>query len=132
MKQRYHVFRRENGIYYSLDRLTKKRNRLNTSDREEARRFVNALNEACKLPAINLQMAQVYLQHSDPDYTKRTWQHVMNELGRAKSGNTEKRWDVAMKDKAFDLIRGLALSKTQGEHFFEALHKDTNSPPSIS
>lgn len=127
MKQRYHVFRRENGIYYSLDTLTKKRNSLNTADREEARRFQNALNEACKQPAINLQIAQVYLQHSDPNYAKRIWQHVMDEMGRNKSGSTKKRWDVAMKDKAFDLIRDLALIKTQAEHFFEALHKGTVS-----
>lgn len=127
MKQRYTVFRRENGIYYSLDTLTKKRNSLNTADREEARRFLNALNEACKQPAINLQIAQVYLQHSDPDYAKRIWQHVMDEMGRNKSGSTKKRWDVAMKDKAFDLIRDLALIKTQAEHFFEALHKGTVS-----
>jgi integrase len=127
MKQRYHVFRRENGIYYPLDTLTRKRNSLNTADREEARRFQNALNEACKQPAINLQIAQVYLQHSDPDYAKRTWQHVMDEMGRNKSGSTKKRWDVAMKDKAFDLFRDLALIKTQAEHFFEALHKGTVS-----
>ncbi len=127
MKQRYTVFRRENGIYYSLDTVTRKRNSLNTTDREEARRFLNALNEACKQPAINLQIAQVYLQHSDPDYAKRDWQHVMDEMGRAKSGSTKKRWDVAMKDKAFDLIRDLALIKTQAEHFFEALHKGTVS-----
>lgn len=127
MKQRYTVFRRENGIYYSLDTLTKKRNSLNTTDREEARRFLNALNEACKQPAINLQIAQVYLQHSDPDYAKRIWQHVMDEMGRNKSGSTKKRWDVAMKDKAFDLIRDLALIKTQAEHFFDALHRGTVS-----
>jgi len=67
------------------------------------------------------------LQHSDPDYAKRTWQHVMDEMGRNKSGSTKKRWDVAMKDKAFDLFRDLALIKTQAEHFFEALHKGTVS-----
>jgi hypothetical protein len=72
MKQRYTVFRRENGIYYSLDTVTRKRSSLNTTDREEARRFLNALNEACKQPAINLQIAQVYLQHSDPDYSSAT------------------------------------------------------------
>ncbi|MCW5556177.1 MAG: tyrosine-type recombinase/integrase [Verrucomicrobiae bacterium] len=127
MKQRYAVFRRENGIYYSLDTVTRKRNSLNTTDREEARRFLNALNEACKQPAIKLQIAQVYLQHSDPDFAKRTWQHVMDEMGRNKAGSTKKRWDVAMKDKAFDLIRNLTLIKTQGEHFFEALHKGTVS-----
>ena len=64
--------RRENGIYYPLDTVTRKRNSLNITDREEARHFLNALNEACKQPAINLQIAQVYLQHSDPDFTKRT------------------------------------------------------------
>lgn len=127
MKQRYTVFRRENGIYYSLDTVTKKRNSLNTTDREEAKRFLNAINEACKQPAINLQIAQVYLQHSDPDFAKRTWQHVMDEMGRNKSGSTKKRWDVAMKDKAFDLFRDLALIKTQAEHFFDALHKGTVS-----
>jgi integrase len=127
MKQRYQIYRRENGIYYSLDTLTKKRNSLNTADSSEARRLLNALNEACKQPAINLQIAQVYLRHSDPEYAKRNWQHVMDEMGRAKTGNTKKRWDVAMKDKPFDLIRGLSLINTQAEHFFEILHKGTVS-----
>lgn len=127
MKQRYTFFRRENGIYYSLDTLTRKRNSLKTTDPEEARRFLNALNEACKQPAVNLQIAQVYLQHSDPDYAKRTWRHIMDEMGRTKSGSTKKRWDVAMKDHAFDRIRDLSLIKTQGEHFFDSLHRGTVS-----
>ena len=46
MKQRYRIFRRENGIYYSLDAIGNKRNSLNTTDPVEARRFLNALNEA--------------------------------------------------------------------------------------
>lgn len=73
MKQLYQCFRRENGIYYSLDTLTKKRQSLETIDAETARRLANALNEACKQPAVNLQIARVYLQHSNPDYAKRTW-----------------------------------------------------------
>ncbi|MGO8838232.1 MAG: tyrosine-type recombinase/integrase [Limisphaerales bacterium] len=127
MKQRYHVFRRENGIYYSLDTLTKKRQSLNTTAPDEAQRLQNALNEACKQPAVNLQIAQVYLQHSDPDFVKRTWQHVMDEMGRTKSGSTKKRWDVAIKDKAFDLIRSFVLIKTQAEHLLDAMHKGTVS-----
>ena len=127
MKQRYHYYRRENGIYYSLDTLTKKRGSFNTTELSEAQRLVNALNEACQQPAINLQIAQVYLQHSDPDFAKRTWQHVMDEMARNKSGNTKKRWDTAMKDTAFDLIRALVLIKTQGEHLFEVMHKGTVS-----
>ena len=127
MKQRYHCFRRENGIYYALDTLTKKRQSLNTTTLEEARRLLGALNEACKQPAINLQIAQVYLQHSDPDYAKRTWRLVMDRLGEMKTGNTLKRWNVAVKDRAFDSFRDLALTKTPAELFLEALHKGTVS-----
>src|ERR1039458_5528302 len=108
MKQRYHSFRRENGIYYALDTLSRKRQSLNTTRPEEAQRLLNALNEACKQPAINLQIARVYLQHSDPDYAKRTWRFVMDRMGEPKSGNTRKRWDTAVKDRAFDPFRNLA------------------------
>jgi hypothetical protein len=52
MKQRYRMFRRENGIYYSLDTIGNKRNSLNTADPDEAKRFLNALNEACQQPAV--------------------------------------------------------------------------------
>jgi integrase len=127
MKNRYSLFRRENGIYYSLDRIAKKRNSLNTPDPVEAKRLLNALNEACQQPAVNLQIAQVYLQHSDPDFAKRSWQHVMDEMGRTKAGSTKKRWDVAMKDKAFDQIRFLVLIKTQAEHLLDSIHRGTVS-----
>lgn len=128
MKNRYSLFRRENGIFYYRDRIEKtKRNSLNTKDLDEAKRLLNALNEACQQPAVNLQIAQVYLQHSDPDFAKRNWQHVMDEMGRTKSGSTKKRWDVAIKDKAFDQIRFLALIKTQAEHLLDAMHKGSVS-----
>lgn len=42
MKQRYHLFRRENGIYYSFDTLTKKRQSLETADTEAAQRLAKA------------------------------------------------------------------------------------------
>ena len=42
MKQRYHLFRRENGIYYSFDPLTKKRQSLETADTEAAQRLAKA------------------------------------------------------------------------------------------
>lgn len=54
MKQRYTYYRRENGIYYAIDTLTKKRQSLNTTTPEKACRLLGTLNEACKQPAINL------------------------------------------------------------------------------
>jgi hypothetical protein len=35
------------------------------------------MNEACKLPAMNLGLARVYLKHSDPLVATRTWQHAI-------------------------------------------------------
>lgn len=127
MKQRYRLYRRESGLYYSIDTLVNKRKSLNTADSQEAHRLLNAMNEACREQAMNLQIAQIYLQHSDPELVKRSWQDVMNEIGRSKSGSTKERWDRAMKNPAFDGIRKLPLIKTQGEHFFEVLHKGTVS-----
>jgi integrase len=57
----------------------------------------------------------------------RTWSLVMGEMGRTKTGNTKKRWDVAVKDKAFTSIQNLPLIKTQGEHFLEVLHQGSVS-----
>jgi integrase len=127
MKQRYHCYRRENGIYYSIDTLTKKRQSLNTNTPEEARRLLNALNEACQQPALNMEIARVYLQHGDQDYAKRTWRQVMDRMGDLKSGSTSLRWKSAVKDSAFDGFRELPLVKTQSEHFLEALKQGTVS-----
>ncbi len=88
MKQDYRVFCRANGIYYSLDTLIGKRQCLETANSETARRVANALNEACQQPAVNLQIAQVYLSHTDLGFSKRTWQQVMDEMGLMKSGST--------------------------------------------
>jgi hypothetical protein len=67
------------------------------------------------------------VQHSDPDYAKRTWRLVMEKMDEMKSGSTRRRWDTAVKDHAFDPFRSLALIQTQSEHFLQALHQGTVS-----
>jgi len=84
---------------------------------------LNILNEACQQPAVNLQIAQVYLQHSDQEFGRRTWQFVMEEMCRTKSGDNQKRWNTAIKDKAFDLIRHRLLIQTLPEQFLEVLRQ---------
>ena len=46
MKNRYRIYCRENGTFYSFDTISKKRDSLETKDRDEAIRLVNAQNEA--------------------------------------------------------------------------------------
>lgn len=127
MKQRYSLFKRNNGIFFIEDHLVRKQESLRTRDKEAALRILTAKNEAYRQPAINLQLAQVYLQHSDPEIGKRTWQAVMDEIVKLKKGNTRIRWEYAIKDKAFDMIRSQVLLRTTAEHFLRALESGTVS-----
>ena len=76
---------------------------------------------------MNLQIAQVYLQHADPTMAQRTWQNVMDAMFPLKTGPTQARWQAAMKDKAYDLIRNRRLIETASEHFLQVLNAGTIS-----
>lgn len=118
MKQRYHVFKQGNGVFYCLDIEKNKQSSFQTRDPEEAQRLVNAKNEACRQPVMNLEIARVYLNHSDPAYATRTWQQVMDEMARQKKGETQKRWQRAMREEPFDLIRKKVLVETKPRIFW--------------
>jgi integrase len=92
-----------------------------------AQRIFNAKNESHQQPAINLQIARAYLMAVDPLVVKRSWRQVMEEIVKFKQGSTLQRWQTAIKDKAFDSIRDLALLETQGEHLLWVLEKGTVS-----
>ena len=79
MKTRYRLTHRgaRGGMFYCVDTKTRKRRSLQTCDEDEARQIIDAWNQALRQPAINLQIAQAYLQHGDPAMAARTWQHVM-------------------------------------------------------
>ena len=80
MKERYRLFLRRKSVYYAFDNTTKTFQSLKTKDEAEAERLLVALNEAGKQPAMNLSLARVYLKHSDPMVSQRTWQHVLDEI----------------------------------------------------
>ncbi len=88
-------------------------------------RLVHAKNEAEEQPAINLQIARDYLAASDPQIATRDWQLVMGEAGRLKQGPTKERWERAMQDKAFDILRPLPVLETRPEHFLRVLENGT-------
>ena len=98
MKERYRLFLRRKSVYYAFDKTTKNVESLKTKDKDEATRLLLALNEAGKQPAMNLGLARVYLKHSDPMVSQRTWQHILDEIIKLKSGPTQYRWQSAAKD----------------------------------
>ena len=125
MKQRYRAFLRPWGVYYCEDLVTGKQETLKTRDKNEAYRLVAAKNETAAAPAFSLHLARVYWKASDPAAAGRTWQCVMDEILKLKSGHTHERWVTAIKDKAFDSIRNLVVMETRPEPFLRALENGT-------
>jgi integrase len=120
MKNRFILFQRS-GVYYTEDTTTGKQASLRTRDKADALRLLNVKNEAAHHPAMNLQIAQVYLQHGDPALAARTWQQVMDQIVSSQSGSTLIRWQWAIRDKAFDQIRHCKLIETTADHFLAVL-----------
>jgi integrase len=126
MKQRYRMFLR-GRVFYAEDTTTGRQESLRTSDSSQARRLLAAKNESQVQPALNLQIARVYLSATDPEIRTRTWQHVMDIMATTKEGSTLKRWQGAIKDKAFNSIRCVTLLETCPEHFLLVLKSGTVS-----
>jgi integrase len=120
MKNQFTLFLR-NGVFYCEDTTTGKQSSLRTRDKVEAGRLLAVKNEAVRQPAMNLQIAQVYLQHGDPALAARTWQNVMERMLDGKSGSTLTRWQWAIREKALDGLRNQKLIETNAEHFLAVL-----------
>ena len=127
MKARYRLFLRRKSVYYAIDDTTKPFTRFKTKHKAVSQRLLMAMNEAGYQPAMNLSLARVYLRHSDPLVSTRSWQHVLDEIIAIKTGPTQARWKSAAKDKAFDLIRDRVLIETQPEHLLAVLRSGTVS-----
>jgi integrase len=127
MKQRYRVFRRGWGTYYCEDLTTKKQESLRTSDKAEAHRLVAAKNETTAAPAFSRHLARIYWKAGDPAGASRTWDYVMNEIPKLKQGETQRRWLVALKDKAFDGFRNMVILETRPEHLLAVLERGSVS-----
>jgi RHS repeat-associated protein len=114
------------GVYYCEDRETRKQSSLRTRDRAEAETLLHAKNEATRQPTINLQMARVYLAAADPNVTTRTWQIVMDEIIRTKSGANQARWITCAKSKQLDAIRHRLLIETQTTLYYNSWTASTS------
>lgn len=113
------------GVFYMFDRQSGKRESLGTADPHVAARLLHAKNEAHEAPLINRHVARAYLAASDPEISKRTWQDAMEAHVRTKQGECRHRWETAIKDPAFDLLRKVLIFETQPDQFLRVLDKGT-------
>src|ERR1041385_7967277 len=107
MQQQFGLIRRPWGVYYLKNRITGEQTSLKTRDKLEAQRLLHAHNETKSQPEFNLAWARVYINGADPKLGTRTWQDIMAHVVARKSGETLRRWQVAIKDKNFEGIRNL-------------------------
>jgi hypothetical protein len=127
MKARYRVFQRGWGTFYCEDLQTKKQESLRTRDKDEAFRLVAAKNETEQAPGFSLHLARVYWKAGDPAAATRTWQNVMEEIPKLKQGDSQRRWQTAIRDPALDPLRKVVVLETPPEHFLGVLGTGTLS-----
>ena len=76
---------------------------------------------------LNLRLARTYLMATDPLADKRTWQMAMEALAGTKRGTWGERWQRAIKQRSFDVIRDLPIMDSQAEHLLKVLRAGTVS-----
>src|ERR1039457_1454791 len=122
MKTTYTLFRR-GETFYIQDSATGKQTSWRTKDETEARRLLEARNEAQRQPMLNLHLARAYISASDPAFVERTWQTVMEQLQARSKDSSRQRYANVFKSSAFDGLRNTRLLEPTTDDFL-AVFKD--------
>jgi integrase len=123
---KYRLFRRRNGVFYWQANDSSKQGTLRTTDRREAERLLNAMNESHREPTLNLNLARAYLAAHDPKMAQRTWQAAMDEMATHGIPTTQVRCARGFRSKAYDPIRIKPLVQTTGEDLLAIVHANGN------
>jgi len=103
MQDRYTMFRRGAVLYYE-DRTTGQQKSLRTRDESEARRILQAKNDAVNQPLMNLVMAKTYLAAQDPKLVVRTWADVMQMFCERGKASTRIRHERVVRSKPMQYL----------------------------
>src|ERR1035441_9006709 len=99
MQERYRMFRRAGGNFYTRDKITGHSESLETADRTVAKQLLAARNQAVAQPQLNRTMAKAYLSAKSPDLLTRTWADVMEHYSVSGVESTRHRKAVAFRDR---------------------------------
>lgn len=127
MKLRYRMFRRRNGCFFLEDSVTRKQESLRTKNKAQASALLAERNKAHENPELCRHMAKTWLAAASPGLANRTWEDVVEQIIKSKTGETAVRWQRAWKDCALNSLSKLKLMETSAEHFLSVLEKGTVS-----
>ncbi len=123
---KYRLYRRRNGVFYWQENDSRKQATLRTSERREAERLLNAMNESHREPTLNLSLARAYLAAHDPKMAQRNWQAVMDEMATHGIPTTQERCARGFRSKAYDPIRNKPVVQTTGADLLAVIHTNGN------
>src|SRR5437660_4888238 len=123
---KYRLYRRRNGIFYWQENNSSQQGTLRTTNRHEAERLLNAMNESHREPTLNLNLARAYLAAHDPKMAQRPWQAVMNEMATHGIPTTQQRCARGFRSKAYNPIRDKSLVQTTAEDLLTVIHANGN------
>ena len=137
MQDRFTLFRR-GEVFYCEDRVTGHQKSLRTRDPSEAKRLLQAKNDAVNLPQMNLAMAKTYLSAQDPKMIARTWADVMARFCDRNNPSTRRRHERVVRTEpmlflkpkhllettADDLLAALKLGPSSTTAFLQTMHND--------
>lgn len=115
------------GVFYYDDTRDGTRRSLRTAHRKEAERLVHALNESDLQPAMTRRVGLAYLAAANPEYARRTWTFVMEDIVKDKKGPTLHRYQTALKDEAVTPLTNLLLVETRAEDLLSVVRAGTVS-----
>jgi len=120
------MFRRGTMFYYE-DKTTGEQKSLHTRDKIQARKIVQAKNEAVTQPLMNLVLAKTYLAAQDSKLITRTWADVIQRFCNRDNEATRIRHERAAKTKPMQFLRDKRLVETTADDLFHALSFGKNS-----
>src|ERR1700677_2927235 len=124
MQERFRMFCRAGGNFYTRDKITGRSESLGTADRTVAKQLLAARNQAAAHPQLNRTMAKAYLSAKSPDLLTRTWADVMEHYSASGVESTRKRKAIAFRSRPFALLRGITLMDTEAGHLLAVLQHE--------
>jgi integrase len=121
MKEKFWLCKR-GSVFYAFDSISSQRESLRTKDKGEARRLLQAKNEAARQPTLNIVLAKAYLVGADSNLMERTWEMVFKEFCANRKESSRQRLERAVKRPAFNFIRKKRLIETTADDFFAVIN----------
>src|SRR5271155_2662518 len=121
MQERYRMFCRAGGNFYTRDKITGQSESLGTANRTVARQLLAARNQSVAQPQLNRSMAKAYLSAKSPDLLTRTWADVMEHYIKSGVEATRDRKERAFRSRPFAMFRSLTLLDTEAIHLLAVL-----------